>query len=438
MRVDRRPCLLWAATLAFAGAAASAWAAGEEPPIPVPTPPLVQPLVQRTVKARPDASPAWVRYQEGRRLFEDQRLGEALVAFRQATELRREQFTTAGRRIDDVLGWREAKEAKNSLQALIAALASRDVIEREYEAIRKKAAGSLVDEISLLFEHRLSDPVYGFLDAVRLVLDHRGPARIADSIAELRASAASLVSFPEAEYWIGKVYLAEGEVRLAELQMLKAWDSREALEVLEEGIIILEDLASMYRTQERLGDYELKLREITESTRLFSKSDEYLRQAMERTLARDGFDKFMQLYRIDELYARKACSELGALYLEGGRPRAVIFLAAAVNTGLTRAIGALKASDPGYAFANLSEFLSKARSERSVSAFIADSGIYRDLYLLGEALAAQGDRDTARGIWRVVSGISGIEPWNLQADRALRRPVGAPLPYPSVVPARAP
>ena len=204
----------------------------------------------------------------------------------------------------------------------------------------------------------------------------------------------------------------------------------DSLDVPAERYAMLEELASAQKAAGEDRDYEISLRAVTDDSQLFSKKEEYLRLAMERTLDRDGIDKFMLLYRVDEEFARSASSKLGEHYLEGGRPLAVIYLAAAVNIGLTRSIAAIREGDPGFAYTDVAALLARMGREGKIARYAADTGLYRDMQLLGEALVLNGARDSARGIWAALAGTEGAAPWNSAAKASLGRPASARGPYP--------
>lgn len=410
--------LLAASAIAVLFLALSASAeASKEAVVPVGPP---QPRVVKTAKPQalpPRATdPAWILYQEGVRLYGEKRFGEALDSFRKSIESRSATFERASEDIASAVASKEAGKAKGSLSALLESLALRDIIPQDLEAIRGRAKGSIVAELGLMRELSPSSPLRGLIDATLLVVEERGLARIGDSLAALAKAAASLAYYPEAEFWMGKIYLAEGETRLAELQMRRAYEFRESLEVSDDRFAMLESIAAIYKTSGDLKEYEATLREIADASDLFAVKDEFYRNAMERTLARQGFDKFMSLYRIDEKVAIGAYSSLGALYLEAKRPLAVIYLAAATNAVLTRAIAAIRVDSPSYSYAGLRDLASRIQSDRDISRFADESGLWRDLVYLGEALAATGDRESARELWAAVAGAPGpIPPWGRRA-----------------------
>ena len=372
-------------------------------------------------RAAAGADESWLRFQSGKRLFEERRFGEALNAFEDAAALRRDRFAWAQGRLDGVLSGEEARAAKDYLPALVDSLAKRDLIERDYAQVKKASGGSLRREAELLRQRRLSDGFAGFLDALVLVLDHRPAESLGGSIAKLRSAAAELSSYPEAEYWIGRVYLAEGELRLAELQFRKAYDQRESLDIPEDRFQILDALAGVYRDGGKWRDYEESLKEIVAADPAFSEKSRFFRDAMERSVRRDGIDKFMTLYRVEGGAWTKAGAELGSFYLANGRPQALVHLALAANGLLARCIERVREREPSYAYTSLRELLGRIDADRELRRYAEEAKLYRCLYELGEALAAEGERDSARGIWAALAGRDTAAPWDRRSAEALAR-----------------
>lgn len=408
-------------------------AEGEGAPVGPPPPRLVAPLPIPPLPPDP-TDPSWLRYREGLALFDEKRFGEALDAFKKAIEAREARSAEALEAIDEALADKEASKAKGSTRALVELLASRDLVASELERVRAEAGGSLLKEMSLLRARRVSGLLDAFLRAARLVVDQRGGTRVGDSLASLRDAAASMRYYPEAEYALGRIFLAEGEVALAEIQFRRALDSSESLDVPADRYAMLEALAETYRASGKARDYELALREIADDSSLFQKKQEALRLAMERTLARDGIEKFMLLYRVEDRFARSSFSRLGRYYLESGRPLATIYLAAAVDAGLTEAIATLRAKEPGYSYTSVVDLLASIAADRALSRHAASGGLYEDMLLLGEALAMGGAGEPARGIWRLLASPRAPSPWGAEAAIALARPAGARGPYPKTVP----
>ena len=129
----------------------------------------------------------------------------------------------------------------------------------------------------------------------------------------------------------------------------------------------------------------------------------------------------MTLYRVQESFSTSAYSRLGSLYLEAGRPLAVIYLAAAVDAVLTREIAEIEVDEPDYAYKSLSDLVARIGGDKAMSRFAEESGLWRDMVLLGEALAQEGYRDTARELWSAVLLRFGpAETWGKRAARDIK------------------
>lgn len=371
---------------------------------------------------------SWVHFQSGKRLYEERRFGESLEEFQAAISSRKAAFGTASARVKAALALREAEPARDNLAHLIHSLARRDLIDHDLAAIEAESGSSLRREAELLEKRELSNDFKIFLDALLLVLDHRPEGELKNRSSVLVSACAELERYPEAEYWVGKIYLAEGELRLAELQFQRAYDMRAALEIPEDAFTVLSALVEVYRAKEDWRAYEDSLSRIAASNPLFTEENRFLREAMERSLSQDGMDKFMLLYRVKDSAWTASEAELGEFYLKSGRPQALIYLAASVNEMLTKAIGRIKTGEPSYVFTTLGELLDRISADRELSAYARDARLYRELYYLGEALAANAYGDSARSIFSVMSARRETAPWDARARAASRRRPGSPAP----------
>jgi len=393
------------------------------PPAP-PQPRVVAPYPKPALPPRA-SDPSWERYQEGLKLYGQKRLGESIDAFKDAIEARTSLYSRCASDVDAAASAKEAKKAKDSLGELTRLLAARDLIPQDLAKIEAAASGSLVAEMRLLRATSPTPPLRGLIDATLLVVEEGGISKIGDSVASLRRQVRSLGFYPEAEFMIGKAYLAEGEVRLAELQFRKACDMAESLESPQDRYDMLMALAETYRTEGNAKSYEDTLREIAEASDLFAAKDDFYRGSMERTLGDRGFDKFMAMFRIEESYPVGAYAALGELYLGNGRSIATIYLAAAVNSLLTRSIAQIRLDEPSYEYTKLGELLSRIRSDRELARFASDMELWKALKLLGDSLAMSGYRDSAREIWSAIKGADAPQPWKRRATEALAKPVSA-------------
>jgi len=358
-------------------------------------------------------------YEEGRRLFEARLFGQSLASFQAAVAERSGQYLQARARIEAITSQKDLEKAKDSISGIVKLLAQRDLIDADIAGIEAEAAGSLKSEVGLLLKKRLSADFEYFLKAIDLVLDRREASGLHNSLAALKKACDELASFPEAEYWIGKVYAAEAEPRLAELQYKRAWDKRAALEIPDERFDILQDLAGLYSSQKSWYSYGECLEKAVAEDPLFGEKQAFLRSAMERALGQQGFDRFYGLYHASYGPWTRAERDLGVFYLENGRPQALIHLAVAANSILSRCATRVGERDTSWEYGGLADLLGKIEADRELAAFARSAGLYETLQRLGLALERSGYRESAREVWGVLAAMKGIEPWNRSAAQAL-------------------
>jgi tetratricopeptide (TPR) repeat protein len=370
-------------------------------------------------------SKVWVEFENGKRLFREKEFGQALNAFRNAAVERRRMFETASRALTAALDSPQARRAEGSILALVDEYAKEIFLASELDQIEAQAGSSLRKKIDLLRQRRLTDRFRGFLDALYLTLDYRTFDDLGDSLDALQKAAAALAMYPEAEFWMGRVFQAEGELKLAEIQYARAWDMREAYEVSDDRFTPLYALADLYRTR---GDFPRMEEQYLQIVRLDSTAsdprNEYLRNAMLNTLTRDGLDKFMSLYRTEGDFAVRAFDALGSFWYESGRQgKAVLYLGLAVNRILTKAIDAVRSEEPSYAYTTLPELLGRVSARRDLEEFARSAELHRLLFTLADALYANGARAPARDLWRVLAAAPGSGTWGARSAAQLRSPI---------------
>jgi len=371
---------------------------------------------------------SWVAFQSGKRLFEERSFGGALEQFQSAISLRREAFSTASAWIEAVFKSKDVAADGDNLDHVLYTLARRELFDHQIKEVREKAGGSVKTQAELYRGYTISIEFGRFLDGLLLVLDHRTEASLGGRCSTLRKACTDLERFPEAEYWVGQIYLSEGELKLAELQFRRSYDMRDALEIADDGYLILGSLVDVYQAEGSWRDYEQILEQIMASDPLFGAKNAFMRDSMERTLSTEGFNRFMVLYRGQSGPWTPYEARLGEQYIQDGRPQAVICLAASANEILARSIERIKTREPSYVFTTLDEVLARIAADRELSAYAEDMKLYRVLYYLGEALAAEGYRASARAVYADIHASSASGPWGSRALAASARSPGSKAP----------
>jgi len=379
------------------------------------------PCVAQTARSRM-SEPAWLSLERGKQAFDLKDFGAALVHFDDAIAVRRDSFALAAGRLDQALESEAAKSAGDSIGAVLAAFASEDFLERDY---RRLAAGMTRPSgplLEALRKERISDSHRAFIDVLLSVLEYGSMESMNDSIAALRTRVSLLARYPEAEYWKGRVFFVEGELRLAELQYKRAYDMAASLEIHDEVYTVLYSMADLYDAKSDFVAWENVMRSIVAGNDAVI--DQYLRDAMMATLDDDGFDRFMTLYRIEPSYTLEANAALAVFYLERGRASAAVHAAIAVNMTLTRAITALALKDRDYTWKGLDDFLRRAERRADVSAYLANAGLPGLLMTLADSLYVAGARVNAAAVWKAVAG-TGSAPHSVAASARLANPSSA-------------
>ncbi len=370
---------------------------------------------------------SWLGFENGKKLFREGRYAEALVAFRGVVAERRDVYGRALVMLDSALGSGPARYAGDSMDKVMSGFMERDFIETEIAALERESGGSLRKKIELLRSRRIADGFRNYLEALSLALEERPVSTFADSVASLRREIGRLGSFPEAEYWIGLVFMQEGEYALARIQFERAVAMADSYRVPDDRFTVLYELSSVYRTEGRMRDCESALLAVADADPLFADgSKDYLRARMMETLtepgSRAGFDKFISLYRIKSPFALRAFDELGTFYLESNRDdRALLYLAAAVDIVCGNIIESVSSDDPGFVFETVAGLLETALRKPAIVAYAESVDLFRLLYRLGEALERKNAAGTARTVYAIVADGRGAGVWGNRARNKLAR-----------------
>jgi len=250
-----------------------------------------------------------------------------------------------------------------------------------------------------------------------------------DAVYYFRKAREVLGSAPEVEYWIGLVFEAEGEYNLAAKQYEAALRQRNLLLVPDEEIEFRSRLADVYFTVGDFAAYSEQLETIIRydaGTRRKHTNLEIEPRTLTRTLTEQGFDKLLELYRIDDYGALSAYYGIGVYkYRTGFLESAIEYLAYAVVVTHTSLVKYLIDRDPEYRFSTLPELLSEALRHRRLQEYMYAVDAFGQLYALGTALYATGEptkREIAAGLWRLVAEYDENGWWSGKARRQLAAP----------------
>ena len=333
----------------------------------------------------------WFTLERGRQMYRQGNYGRALIAFEDARRQRRAMYERLERDFIEMLSSWEARRLGDSL----------DWVER------------------LVQERALFAPAAVALEE----LNFRFPGeRFNNSVSQALAALGSLKDYPEAEYWIGRVYLAEGELGLALSQFQRALSMRASLKNPGYATEILYRIANIHRIRQEFNEMERALLMVLETDALWSGSG-FERQAMSRLLENDGVDRFLTMFRYANIQSEAAHRRLGFFYFDTGRHgRAQEHLMFSFLIQNTIIIEEVMRSRHGFVFMNLNALFAEIGSNRVLLDFIEESEYYRTAYFLAVSLFATGRAASARGIWAFLANQNRAGEWSSRSASQLANP----------------
>jgi tetratricopeptide (TPR) repeat protein len=246
----------------------------------------------------------------------------------------------------------------------------------------------------------------------------------------------------DAHLWIGYVFEAEGEYRLAKRKYEQSLEHERRFTPYERRIAARYALAQVARKMGETELYTQTLGEIIEEGRSEELSDARV-AAVVRKMKSQGPDKVMELYRIREKDVRRAYSLSGEQALrEQDYERAVRNYSLAFGIVMTTAIEEMQRSNPGYEFlqeeipvagggffvSNTRRFLSDAENEPRIDEYFSAIRFYRDLFLFAAALYGSGEEEKAEMLWLITAEHREAGVWSALAREQAAEPNLEELP----------
>ncbi|MDA3811736.1 MAG: hypothetical protein PF518_15565 [Spirochaetaceae bacterium] len=292
--------------------------------------------------------------------------------------------------------------------------------------------------------------------------------------------------YPEAEYWIGRVFEQEGEYILAEKQYLKSLEAERILLIPQEKYEIKYRLAELYKNREDFDNYKQVLNSIVLDELDNNKLALANEKAAINTLKRDGIDRTLLLFRHTFTYSIESFNQLGVYYYKTGEYKAAtskliypLLSLFAISIDYLRSINpefvypentkVLLEDHPDYVFTTLekviqrendsfhfyrdletTEILQKEEQykeaqfllpeppefyisgasfcleifnkDRTLKSLLEQYNIYKTLYYLAASLYAEGYSEAASKIWEIVFNDPNSTMWGKKSYEQLLNP----------------
>ena len=350
--------------------------------------------------------PWWFTLERGISHFRNGAYGDALIAFEDARRNRAAQFTRMEQDMILLLSNPNVRPLENSLE----------FIEMYIAANYETAAAAALAE-----------------------LYHRVPKNsLRDSALRALEELDRLKSYPEAEYWLGETYRMEGELALAMRHYERAFQQRTLLENSAFEVEILYRMVDVNRILQNYQEMDRRAREIIEGTGPTGAPRDIfwarnpaqavssmtpMRVAMTRMLENEGVNRFLTLYRHNNLVTERAHRFLGFFYNATNRHTvAVEYLIFAFLIQNTVLIDEAIRHEFDFAFTTLDDLMTFVSRRPELLAFIDEVEYYRTIFNLAVSLHATGRNRPAIQLWDFLAGNNNAGEWGARARRN-------PVPY---------
>lgn len=229
--------------------------------------------------------------------------------------------------------------------------------------------------------------------------------------------------FPEAEYYIGMLYLEEGELDVAEEQIKKAIDLSHYLQIKQDLLTFKYSLAEVYILKEDFDNYIYTLKDIIGREEI-DLQDIRDQRAYYDTILESGINRLLHLYRKEADNVLNARVFLGYYFNSIGEYKeSVNFLLSPMIALISEVIDDNITLNREYVFESMDIFFNELTKNRRAKEYFEQHDFYKLFYYLGESFYGLGNKDRAIEIWKLLSD-SGIDSkWINKSRKQLKNPV---------------
>jgi len=341
------------------------------------------------------AKPWWLSLEQGKLFFRNGEYGDALNSFEDARRTRMEVYA----RLED---------------NLVLALSTPEL--RWY--------GDSLDRIETYCAQQHIDKVTEALNE----LYYRYPKdSLNNSVKQALDQIDRLKSYPEAEFWLGETYRAEGELDLAIKQYQKAYDLRALLETPDFDLEILYKMVEVYRIQQKYQEMENCALDILNSpgrdVLWAGDAQNFARTSMMRILENEGIGRFFTLYRYDNYQVERAHRFLGFYYYTSSRHnQAAEHLMFAFLIQNTMLMEEIIRQQYDFSFTTLDALMEAIARRPDLKQYLQDTEYFRTAYFLGTSLYATGKLLPARQLWTFLANTADAGEWQTRSRQQLQSP----------------
>jgi tetratricopeptide (TPR) repeat protein len=293
------------------------------------------------------------------------------------------------------------------------------------EALKPMAVQNVGDNIEIvrkiLVERNSTEAVKIIDDIITL----KGANYFNNSIKSIVNYYENFYIYPEAYFLEAKIYRLEGEFDLAKEFYLEAWKNSDKLDIPMEKYDILYELASLYKIQNNLSDYEKTLLLIVSDDKNFyvnGKVSDFLSSVIKNIKSGISLDKLFLLYRCDSYNSIEAYFQLAQLYLEKNMKEKFLEVSImGMLTSVTRIEQILKERELEYTYKNFNHFYYLAIQYSDIISWGIKNKIWQGFFNFGQAMELNNFDTLAKEIYTQNVIYSPEEYWQKTSREKLKK-----------------
>lgn len=296
-----------------------------------------------------------------------------------------------------------------------------DTLQQALTPMAVQKAGDNIDVVrKILIERNSADAVKIIDDVITL----KGSNYFSNSIKSIIKYYQDFYIYPEANFLEAKIYRLEGEFDLAKKFYLDAWKNSDKLDIPMQKYDILYELASLYKIQNNISDYEKTLLLIVSDDNNFyvnGKISGFLTSIIKNMKSGINLDKLFLLYRCDSYNSINAYFQLAQLYLEKNMKEKLLEVSImGMLTSVTRIEQILKERELEYTYKNFNHFYYLATQYSDIIAWGIENKIWQGFFNFGQAMELNTFTDIAKEVYTQNVIYSPEEHWQKTSREKLK------------------
>lgn len=283
----------------------------------------------------------------------------------------------------------------------------------------KKVGDSLSDVRDKMEMENCYDAV-GVIDSYVL---RKGYSFFNNSVKELKKYIQDLRTYPEADYLLGKIYVIEGEYKLADKYYTNAWKAAHLLDIPNQKYSILYDMAYLSKVTSNDDEFEKTLLLIVSEDGTYIKNgtlSPFVKSVTQSIRKGMSMDKFFMLYRVDSVNYQSAYLQLAEFYYQRGKiDQAMAVSSLGVLSAFTTIYQAIKDYDIDYKYSSFDTYLKIIGSYSNILEWSAKNEVWRGFYYFAKIIESYGQKELARSLLQSLANNCPEDYWKNLAKNEL-------------------